>query len=128
MFFHLLIYLTNQILKFATFTSCFAQPNLALLVGTLVNQSEVRIFTAMKSESPLLFKLSYISIILFDTLVFLLAVARMGRMYLEEQFYRSHSSIVSILLRDGGCYKPRYACPKFHDANVSFKAPCCMRK
>jgi len=51
--------------------------------------------------SPLLFKLSYISIILFDAFIFLLAVTRTGRMYRANQLYRSHSSIVSILLRDG---------------------------
>jgi len=63
--------------------SCFAQPN----PGSNV--------------SALLFKLSYIFIILFDAFIFLLAVARTGKMYRAKQLYRSHSSIVSILLRDG---------------------------
>jgi len=67
----------------ATFISCFALPNF----GT--------------NESPLLFKISYISIILFDTFIFLLAIARMGKMYRAKRLHRPHSSIISILLRDG---------------------------
>jgi len=57
--------------------------------------------TTLNPESLLLYKLSYISIILFDIFIFLLAVAKMGKMYRAEQLYRSHSSIVSTLLRDG---------------------------
>jgi len=66
-----------------TFISCFVQPDF----GTF--------------ESPFLFKLSYTAIILFDTFIFLLAVARMGRMYRARQQHRQYSSVVSILLRDG---------------------------
>ncbi len=84
--------------------------------------------TAMKSESPLLFKISFISIIFFDTFIFLLAVARMGRMYCAKRLHRPHSSIISILLRDGELCTPNYACSEFHVTNVSPKAPCYMRK
>lgn len=65
-----------------TFSSCFTQPS-------------------FNNESPLLFKLSYVAIILFDTFIFVLAAARTGWMYRAKQLRRSHSSIVSILLRDG---------------------------
>jgi len=61
---------------------CFAQPNFDT------------------NESPLLFNFSYIFIIIFDASIFLLAVGRMGRMYRAKELYMSHTSIVSILLRD----------------------------
>ncbi|KLO16165.1 hypothetical protein SCHPADRAFT_901697 [Schizopora paradoxa] len=63
--------------------SCFALPNFNT------------------DDSPMLYELSYISVILFDTLVFFLAALKTGRMYSQSQLYGSHSSIVSILLRDG---------------------------
>jgi len=46
------------------------------------------------------YELSYIAIILFDTLVFFLSVAKMGRMYRAKRLFHPES-IVNILLRDG---------------------------
>jgi len=63
------------------FSSCFADP--------------------ITRESLIFFKLSYIAIILFDTLMFVMALVKTGRMYHAEQLNKSRSSIVSILLRDG---------------------------
>jgi len=51
--------------------------------------------------SLLLYEMSYIVIILFDTLIFILSVAKMGRMYRETRSFHSESSFASILLRDG---------------------------
>lgn len=54
------------------------------------------------TNSPLLFELSYIAIILFDTLLFLLALLRMGAMRrLSKESFNPRTSLVSILLRDG---------------------------
>jgi len=64
--------------------SCFAAPN--FLRGVSLSR----------------FRLSYIAILFFDTLMFIMAVIRIGRMYRLKQLYSSRSSIASILLRDGG--------------------------
>jgi len=53
------------------------------------------------NESPLLFELSYIAVILFDTLICVLSVWRTGRMYRVGIRANSNSSLASILLRDG---------------------------
>jgi len=63
------------------FSSCFADP--------------------MTREALMVFKTSYIAIILFDTLMFVMALVKTGRMYRAERLNKSRSSIVSILLRDG---------------------------
>ncbi|KLO16185.1 hypothetical protein SCHPADRAFT_938091 [Schizopora paradoxa] len=49
----------------------------------------------------LIFVLSYSATIVFDTLIFILAISKMGRLRETNKICRSHSSIVSILLRDG---------------------------
>ncbi|KLO16168.1 hypothetical protein SCHPADRAFT_938078 [Schizopora paradoxa] len=64
-------------------TSCFAE----LLLGP--------------NKSTKIFKASYITTILFDTLVFVLAAIKTGRMYSVSKMYRATPSIVAVLLRDG---------------------------
>lgn len=54
-----------------------------------------------KPGSPMVFKLSYIALILFDTLMFLLAAMKTGMIYRSRLLLGSQSSLVSILLRDG---------------------------
>jgi len=54
-----------------------------------------------RNDSLSIYRLSYIANIFFDTLVFILAVFRMGCMRRAKLLYRSQSSIVSILFRDG---------------------------
>lgn len=78
-------------------------------------------------ESASLYKSSYIAMIIFDALIFVMAVAKMGRMYRTKQLCTSHSSMVSILLRDGmlptTVYKGVYIC--FID--MLLKVPCYTR-
>jgi len=54
-----------------------------------------------RNDSLFIYRLSYIANISFDTLVFILAIFRMGRMRRAGLLYRSQSSIVWILFRDG---------------------------
>jgi len=53
------------------------------------------------SGSSLRYEMSFIAIILFDTLIFVLSLAKMGRMYIAKRLFHSESSIMNILLRDG---------------------------
>lgn len=61
--------------------------------------SEIRLDT--ESDSLSLYRMSYIANISFDTLVFILAIFKMGRMRSGGLLYRSQSSIVWVLFRDG---------------------------
>jgi len=63
--------------------ACFAAPNF------------------LRGVSLFRFRMSYIAILFFDTLMFIMALIRIGRMYRPKQLNSSRSSIVSILLRDG---------------------------
>ncbi|KLO16167.1 hypothetical protein SCHPADRAFT_926684 [Schizopora paradoxa] len=53
------------------------------------------------TEALTFYKLSYISTILFDTSIFILAVVKTGRMHYEGRVYTTHTPITTILLRDG---------------------------
>ncbi|KLO16182.1 hypothetical protein SCHPADRAFT_224874 [Schizopora paradoxa] len=53
------------------------------------------------SHSLSIFRLSYICILFFDTLIFVLALSRMGMMYCAKRFHGSQPSLVFILFRDG---------------------------
>jgi len=51
--------------------------------------------------SLLFYELFYIAYIVFDTLIFILSVLKMGRMYRAHRLFHSGSSFVNILIRDG---------------------------
>ncbi|KLO04809.1 hypothetical protein SCHPADRAFT_947425 [Schizopora paradoxa] len=77
--------------------SVMSLPNINGTNGDVISAS---CFTGpnLHTNSPLFFKLLYIAIILFDTLIFVLALVRMGAMRLTKE---SYSSLVLLLLRDG---------------------------
>lgn len=93
--------------------SCFAiaraEPGVANNVqfvfegGTNVENivSSVCFVTPVTSGQTLHYELSYIAIILFDTLIFILSVSRLGRMYRAKRLFHPESSIVNTILRDG---------------------------
>lgn len=70
-------------------------------VLTLVASSCFAVPNDIDGGSLLLYKVSYTSTLLFDTLLFILAVIGTGRIFRPKRLYESGTSIVAILFRDG---------------------------